>query len=162
MKKIISKIKNNKEGFVILFAVTISAILLSIALGVSNIALREVKFSTSAKDTNDAFFAADAGLECAMLYDKSDQDKNIFPGNGTTSSMNCVGRTFTPIFTSPSLWNFVVSGLGNTSQSCAIVTMDKGNPIVTVTSKGYNNGGGTPGVCSPGLNTVERQIELSY
>src|ERR1035437_11163940 len=63
-------IKKNK-GFVILFAVTLSALLLSIALGVANVAFREAKFNTSAKDTNNAFFAADTGAECALYYDKS-------------------------------------------------------------------------------------------
>ena len=58
---IILKIKKNK-GFVLIFAVTLAAILLSIALGISQIALKEIKFGTSAKDTNDAFFAADTGL----------------------------------------------------------------------------------------------------
>ena len=59
----------NKKGFVILFAVTLSAILLSIALGVSNIAFNEAKFSTSVKNTNDAFFAADVGAEQALFWD---------------------------------------------------------------------------------------------
>jgi hypothetical protein len=176
MKKIILKIKDkinrgpalyrrpqpSGAGFVILFAVTISAILLSIAIGVTNIAFREVKFSTSVKSSNDAFFAADAGIECAMLYDKSDQDKNIFPGNGATISMNCAGRTFTPTLISPSLWTFFVSGLGSISQSCAIVTVDKTSSLIAkITSKGYNNGGGV-GTCTPGLNTVEREIVITY
>ena len=50
---IIKKIKKNR-GFVILFAVTLSSILLAIALGVANIALKEIRFGTSAKDTNEA------------------------------------------------------------------------------------------------------------
>ena len=36
-------------GFVILFAVSIASIVLAIALGIANIAYKEIKFTTSAK-----------------------------------------------------------------------------------------------------------------
>ena len=45
----IKKIQNNKyykNGFVILYAMVISSILLAITLGVLNIALKEINFST--------------------------------------------------------------------------------------------------------------------
>src|SRR3990167_1349437 len=103
----IQKIKKLKSGFVILFAVTLSALLLSIALGVANIAFKELRFGTSARDTNDAFFAADTGIECALLYDKSDQAQNAFTG---TAIMNCAGANI-DVGGSDPLWNFVVAGL---------------------------------------------------
>ena len=62
--KMVKNIKKNK-GFVLLFAVTLAAVFLSIALGISEVALKENNFSTSAKNTNDSFFAADTGEECA-------------------------------------------------------------------------------------------------
>ncbi|KKR62535.1 MAG: hypothetical protein UU01_C0006G0036 [Parcubacteria group bacterium GW2011_GWA2_40_37] len=43
----IQKIKKLKSGFVILFAVTLSALLLSIAIGVTNIAFKELRFGTN-------------------------------------------------------------------------------------------------------------------
>ncbi|MFA6076917.1 MAG: hypothetical protein WC735_02475 [Candidatus Paceibacterota bacterium] len=113
-------IKNlqSNRGFVMLFAVTLSAILLTIAIGVANIAFREVKFSTNARDTNDAFFAADTGAEYALYnYDSLSPD------------------SFTTI---PD-----IVGLGSLGQSCAIVTVDKrisndpDNDVII--SKGYNN-----------------------
>lgn len=154
------KIKKQNKAFVLLFAVTISAILLSIALGVSNIVFREIKFGTSAKDSNNASFAADAGIECASINDKS--TSTVF--KAPFSSMLCLGGTVTLTGSSPS-WSFILSGLGG-GQGCAKVTVDKTNPLKTIlVSKGYNNGGGGSApnwTCTPGLNTVERQIELSY
>lgn len=172
MIKIIKNIKHNNKGpaqyqkrksssfgFVILFAVTISAILLSIALGVANIALKEIKFGTSDKETNAAFFAADAGAECALFYDKTDSTQNAF--TGTATPMTCAGNSFPAPTPSPAnVWNFTISGLGNGGQGCAKVTVDK--TVVTLTkiiSNGYNNGGGS---CVQAPNTVERQIELNY
>ena len=182
---IIKKLKENKracpakrersEGFVLLFAVTLSAILLAIALGISNIALREIQFGTSAKDTNDAFFAADTGTECAQFYDRSYDTTGVIPNttnifeNDVTfvGSMTCVGispEAFT--YYPPNMWSFSISGL-NGGQGCAIITVEKtldvnGKPVATtITSNGYNNGGGSS-TCAPGSNAVERQIQITY
>ena len=83
--------KKRNRGFVILFAVTISSILMAIAIGVANIALKEAQFETSAKYTNEAFFAADTGLE-----------KVLYKDNRAVSS-------YTP---APGSWTEIVSSLG--------------------------------------------------
>ena len=153
------KLKKNR-GFVILFAVTLSAILLSIALGVANIAFREIKFGTSAKDTNEAFFAADTGAECAFVNDKS--TGNSFVSSGGTGNIQCLGNTIALAGSYP-VWSFIVSGLGNTGTSCAKVTVDKTTALTAITSKGYNNRGGAgTGTCTPGPNTVERELIITY
>lgn len=129
-------------GFVLLFAVTLAAILLAMALGVTNIALRELKFGTNARDTNDAFFAADSGAEYALFHDKA---RNI-----------C-----TP---APCSFNITISQLGNAGQSCVEVTVNKTAlpALTTVISKGYNDGGNVPGVCTQGPNSVERELKVNY
>lgn len=138
-----TKETKNNRGFVILFAVTLSALLLAIALGITNIAFRELKFSTNARDTNDAFFAADTGLEYALFNDKA--PNSIYPPN---------------TYTGP----FSISGLGNGGQSCAIVTVDKtlkeDGKNVIFTSKGYNIGESDCTSSNP--NRIERQLELRY
>ncbi len=135
--------KTSGSGFVLLFAVTLAALLLSIALGVANIALKEVKFGTSAKDAGNAFFAADTGAEQALFNDKS--------------------TSYSP---APGAWSFVISGLGSDAKSCARVSITKDIPNppniqTTIISDGYNNGGGT-GVCNPTANTVERELKTIY
>ncbi len=154
--------RNNKKnkGFVILFAVTLSAILLSIALGVMSVALKEVKFGTSAISTNNSFFSADTGVECALLYDKGSTTVFIDPSNPT---ITCNNRTIATTEVSPSLWSFNISGLNNGGQGCAKVTVDKTVPSVSsVHSKGYNIGGATAGTCLPGTSAVEREIVATY
>lgn len=135
---IIKKIKKNK-GFVLLFAVMLSSIILAITLGIANIALKEVKFSISAKDANDAFFAADAGEEQA-LYNDNKATPNPYPSGATT--------------------NFVLSGLGSSGQGCANVVVDKTTATTTITSSGYNVG--NPGCLPANPNSVERQLKVSY
>ncbi|MFA6585792.1 MAG: hypothetical protein WCS86_01370 [Candidatus Paceibacterota bacterium] len=155
-----NKKKNNKDGFALLYAIMISSILLAIGLGVGNIAFKEIKFSTSAKDTNDAFFAADTGAECALYYDKLDQSKNAFTGS---VMMDCVNRPIIPIESSPSVWTFTIMGLGSEEKGCTKVIVDKVNvtPSLTtkITSRGYNNAGAN---CIPTLNSVERLLEVNY
>lgn len=151
----IKEIKKNKvyptklqrsRGFVILFVVTLSSILLAIALGAANIALKEIKFGTSAKDTNNAFFAADSGAELALFNDKTPSNYPP-PAAGTSQS-----------------WPFVVSGLGSGGVSCANVNVTKNNtpPVITTTiiSKGYNIGDAA--CLSSNPDRIEREIIVSY
>jgi hypothetical protein len=146
------------SGFVILFAVTLTSILLAIALGATNIALKEIKFGTSVKDSNDAFLAADTGAECAMINDKFSSNSFVPSGTG---SIQCLGGTI-PLSGSYPIWSFILSGLGPQGQSCANITVDKTISPTKVISRGYNNGGSAPGSCIQGSNSVERELELNY
>ena len=120
-KKSLQKIKKNK-GFVLLFVIVLSSIVLAVTLGVLNISLKEINFSTGAKETNDAFFAADTGAECALLYDNDTVPaKNAFTG---TASMRCAGSSITITGSSP-VWNFIIPKLGSNGKGCAKVTVDK-------------------------------------
>ncbi|OGI95346.1 hypothetical protein A2917_02155 [Candidatus Nomurabacteria bacterium RIFCSPLOWO2_01_FULL_42_17] len=158
--------KGFRSGFVILFAVTLSAIFLAIALGISNIALKEVKFGTSARDTNDAFFAADTGAECAQYYDRTPGPPNNYPNafsDNPPAFMICADVEIpTPEADPEDFWTFTVLGLGRGEQGCAIVTVDKITPEEThIISKGYNLGG--DGSCeSSSTNLIEREINVDY
>ncbi|KKP87370.1 MAG: hypothetical protein UR90_C0007G0008 [Parcubacteria group bacterium GW2011_GWC1_35_8] len=139
-------LQKNNRGFVILFAVTISSIILAIALGVSNVALKEIMFGTSAKDTNEAFFAADTGAEFVLLKDKSLFYTQPDPGNESS-------------------WSEIIPEInGIVGGSCAKVTIRKyyiaEDMVTTVISKGYNVG---DDLCtSTSLNRIEREIKISY
>lgn len=148
--------QSSTTGFVILFAVTISAIILSIALGVANIAFKEIKFGTSDKDTNAAFFAADTGADCALFYDKTTENK--FPAGGPATPITCANANI-PVNFNTGVYNFTITNLGDLGQGCAKVTVDKTALLTKIISNGYNNGGGS---CVQSSNTVERQIELNY
>jgi len=148
----------SSKGFVILFVVVISSIILAVTLSIANIALKEIKFSTSAKDTNEAFFAADTGAECALFNNKS--TSNSFVQTGGSGIVTCLGGTFTLNGAYPS-WNFVLSGLGNGEQGCAKVTVNKSAaPTTVVTSKGYNIG--DVSCLSSSSNRVERELQLTF
>jgi len=140
--------KNN--GFVLLYTMIISGMILSVALGVASIALKEAKFSTSAKATNEAFFAADTGAECALFHDRI-ENSSFTDG----IPMFCAGNEIT-LAQVMNTYSFSVFGLGSSGNSCAkvILTKDLIANTTIVISKGYNN-------CNSS-NQVERELQVTY
>lgn len=67
--KVKSKKFESQRGMTLFIAVTIMAILLLISYAVANIAVKGTQFATSGRDSQIAFYAADAGLECALYWD---------------------------------------------------------------------------------------------
>jgi hypothetical protein len=179
MINIIKKIKNifkkelassgtasSRSGFVILFAVTLASILLAIALGISNVALNEVNFSASVKESDNAFYAADTGAECALYNDET--SSNSFVQSGGTGNITCLNSTV-PITQSGSLpllsWVFKVANMSSAGGSCAIVTLTRdftnpSYPISVLDSQGYNVGDGSCN--SSNTNRTEREVQLNY
>ena len=159
----------NKKGFVLLFAIVMAGLILSMTMGIANLTLKEIIFSTSTRDGSDAVFAADVGVECASFNDKSGNNK--FPRTGPATPITCFGTSITPTFTVPAAnqgqYDFTVNGLNNSLKGCAKVTVLKSNtnPLVgettTITAKGYNLGGDA--TCnSTSRNLLERRVQLTF
>lgn len=70
MKKFLQQIKTSK-GFVILFAVIISTIIMLISFGIFTVATKSTLLSTNSKEVLAAFYSADSGMECALHMIKS-------------------------------------------------------------------------------------------
>lgn len=69
-----------KKGFVLAFSLLISSIVLVLAFGIFNILLKQIILTGSAKDSQIAFYAADAGAECALYWDThTSRDPGGFP-----------------------------------------------------------------------------------
>lgn len=160
----VSSKQNKSKGFVLLYSMLLSSMLLTIALGVLNVSLKEINFSTSGKETNDAFFAADTGAECALYYDRPDINRFLPPASDPGTPIICPSVVPTSSGNS-NTWSYLfnATGLGSDGDGCAIITISKDDtgPILetTVTSRGYNKGGSS---CVQDANSIERQIQLSY
>ncbi len=61
--------KNRERGFTLLLAVLVSSLILAIGLAISNILLKELLLSSSGRESQFAFYAADSGAECALFWD---------------------------------------------------------------------------------------------
>lgn len=63
-------IKNNQRGVSLLLVLLLTAVLLSIAFGVSRLSFGELKISREISRTIVAYYAAEAGIECQMYNDR--------------------------------------------------------------------------------------------
>lgn len=91
------KQNTSQKGFVILFAVLISAIILLIGAGVLSISVKESVLASAAREAQYAINAADAGIEC-VLYDDAQPYDFAFNGllNDTTNPrVSCLGSVQT-------------------------------------------------------------------
>lgn len=148
-----------QSGFAMLFTVLIVTLILSIAVGISNLTLRQTILSSLAKDSQAAFSAADSAVECGLYYDVT---QNIFPSPtdpGTVpTTIVCGDRTLT--FDSALSFTdyFLYAEKGaNPSQYCYSILFDKSTSpgVNIVQGRGYN-------ICSVNPRQVERALETRY
>lgn len=143
------RLNPRKKGFVILFTVLIISIVLSISLSTYNITIKELKISSSGRESRFAFFAADTGVECAEYWDFK---RNAFSPTEVTS-INCAGVTVGGI--GEKLVNSFSLDLNN--GSCVDVIVNKTDPNKTIIiSRGYN----TCDLNNP--RRVERALKVTY
>ncbi len=157
-----NKIKKNKKGFVMLFAVVISSMILAIALGISDIAMKQFQFSNSLKEANQAFFAADVGVECALYFDAMTPSAygELNPPQPTECAGNVVDVSSVDVS-----WSFSLVGLGADGKSCANVSFSRFNtpPFVTIVSSGYSlNADNTNTSCLSSSLSLERELRVNY
>jgi Tfp pilus assembly protein PilX len=164
--------KQQHKGFVILFTILISAIIMVIGLGMYSIATRETVLSGTAREAQYAFYAADAGVECALYAQSIDNAGNGNPiiAANSTQSFDCGGSPVsleagTGGISDPYVFRVMVD---TNKQSCAQInifdgTSVSGQQVRRVIAQGYN-------ICDPALkspittnpNLVERDLDTLY
>ena len=72
------------RGFTVLIAIVIASIVIAIALSIMAITLKQLTLAGIARESEIAFQAANAGVECVRFYDISESNGDRFdvPGNG--------------------------------------------------------------------------------
>lgn len=63
-------IKNKKQGFALLIAVIFMSVMLSVGLTLGSLGYKQAVLASSAIESQYAFYAADAALECTLYYDQ--------------------------------------------------------------------------------------------
>lgn len=179
--------KASEKGFAMLFAVLTASVLLSIGLSIFNLTIKELLLSSSGRESQFAFYAADTGIECAMYWDF--KGTNIFatssgyasrdPVPSNPDCVNTQGQPVQSININPSFYTLSAASTtfaltipnldaqGNSAPYCATVTVSKalvGSIIETsIDSRGYNVGTVSGTSCvSTDVNRVERAIRVRY
>ena len=169
MKKTVIQKNNYKKGITLFVAVLVASVATLFSFAISDIALREVFLAQTGKDSQEAFFAANSGIECALFWDLK---KGIFtPDTGGPVTCNENTRN-TQVDDNGDTWDlsfplaFPLFGGSNPDDPCFIIdTVSKaieeedGQVVSIVTEiivKGYN----TCDTESP--RRLERALRIEY
>lgn len=150
------KIKANKQkGFTLLLSLLVISIILSVGFGVFDIMTKELKISGIGRESQIAFYATDAGVECAYFWDIKHPglDQSAFDlGVNSVISVECGGvvkdsRAFDET-KKTSFFNLDMGDSANKNQKCAKVKVTKNVDYInnvsdkitetTIESRGYN------------------------
>lgn len=90
--KVFTKQKQNKNnlGFTMLFASLVGALVVAVGIAILNITLKQITLASASRESQQAFFSADSGVECALFLDRgagfSDCRLGFFATPSTTAS----------------------------------------------------------------------------
>jgi Tfp pilus assembly protein PilX len=166
------------RGFTLYLAVLIGGIVLAICLSLADFALKQVIISTTGRDSQYAFYAADSGIECAFYWDFKYFTASAFATSNPpstmipTSGVRCNNQDIT------SNWDRAGTASNATTTFaflltpepyCVQVIVGKNGNNTTVEARGYNQGTldvdvstGEPYCSSSNPRTVERGIRVHY
>ena len=145
-----------KHGFALLLSIFVINVVLLVSLGVSGVVINEFKLSGVGRESQIAFYAADAGIECFFYWeikhpDLADTAFAYYDSNPPTIS--CAGNSFS--IPAGSNGPYGPYNLNLSNSSCAKIKVTKSGLTTTVESRGYNT------ACdSTSSFKVERAIRL--
>ncbi len=148
---------NNQSGFTLLLATLIASLLLILGASMFGITRKEVILSSLGRDSQFAFYAADAGSECALMWDfRYDIFATSTPYSGATCDGQPLGTFSAQAYGVAQTFEYQPGG------RCVRVSVTKNAsplPPTTIIARGYN-------VSCAGIETnaraLERAIRLDY
>lgn len=139
--------KQQSYGSALLIAILVGSVALAVGLGVYNRTYKELLFSSFWEQTQTAFSAADAGLECALYWQIA-----------ATSPATCFGQTVSGgSWTPPNAGSFqvdIVNGVGPCVN--VVIAWDAALNATTTTVRGYNDA-----CSSTNVRRVERGLKVA-
>ena len=146
-----------KHGFALLLSIFVINVVLLVSLGVSGVVINEFKLSGVGRESQIAFYAADAGIECFFYWEIKHPglaDSAFEPATGVTNRISCAGNNNIEIKGSSPYYGPYKINLSD--NSCAKITVTKSS-FTTVESRGYN----TKDCDSTSSFKVERAIRVT-
>lgn len=161
MNKTFNPALSAQGGFTLFVAIVITGVLLLVAAGIVNLAVKQSQISNSGRESQLAFYAADTGMECVLFWDvKNPSGERSAFATSSTSVISCnqdaenPGNQWTVGGASVSVIETITF---LPEPSCAKVTVTKNaNGKTLVESLGYN----TCDSLNP--RRVERAVRADY
>ncbi|MDB5265562.1 MAG: hypothetical protein JWM39_275 [Parcubacteria group bacterium] len=151
---------SSPRGFTLLIAVILSTVVLTVGLSLLDVAYKQTILSSTAKQSQAAFYNADSALECALYYDQK-LDAFDFATPLAASSLTC---SSTPVTNYSTVVNPAM-----TMRTTIFTTPCPGSGISATTTI-YKYAGGATSLYADGFNTctatdprrVERGLKATY
>ncbi|MEK7180594.1 MAG: VWA domain-containing protein [Patescibacteria group bacterium] len=141
-----------QKGIALLLAIVISAIILSLGLSISMITSRSYVLSTAVRESQLAYYAGEAGSECARYWGLLNR-KNF--SNTKLFTIRCNDSTFDfPPTPGQTIFHFEFGHVGYPYYSSTTVTRLPGIFNLDIDAKGYNT------VAANATRKYERQQDL--
>jgi hypothetical protein len=148
------------RGFALSIAVIITSVVLAVGIALLDVAYKQVLLSSSAKNSQYAFYNADSALECALYWD---QKLNAFDYSSPLSSgsIRCDGRGLVSYVSPPPSGGLprtttyqIACQSSGISASVTVIKQSSGSTDL------YANGYNTCDAANP--NRIERGLKASY
>ena len=145
------------RAFTLIMAILTASVMLALGYAIFNIVSKEILLSSSGRESQFAFFAADTGIECALYWDSK---FDAFSTSSPLIEVSCgvASSTLTKVISgnnATSTFSFQFSTF--ITRPCVTVTVAKSIPAKTkIESAGYN----TCVVTNP--RRIERAIRVTY
>ncbi|MCA9354058.1 MAG: pilus assembly PilX N-terminal domain-containing protein [Candidatus Kaiserbacteria bacterium] len=87
-----------QSGFALLISLIVVAAVISIGLAILDLSIKQISLSTNSKQSEIAFHAANAGMECAHFWRREESDAMEL---GNNISPDCFGVNSDPVSVAP-------------------------------------------------------------
>lgn len=178
-----NRLSPQNKGFLLIYAVLISGIILTVGVGIIGTTLRTLQLASNGRESVRAFFAADAAVECVLHWDLAYDTEHV-GGNPRTSTPFATSTAST----APSPGIYCVTNTNDISTSWQITEqtpttattkfdlrfvdgdgVSVNDPFAKVTVS-KTNGGGNTEIIAEGFNSpdetyarrVQRTLKVSY
>lgn len=130
----------NKSGFALLMALIVVSVVVSIGLTVLELSLKQIRLSTNSRDSETAFHATNAGLECARYWRIAASTTIEAGGNFTPQCFGVSAGSVSPTVVSISagtshLYEFNVPWGDVTAPRCSRIGILTMNSPITATAQ---------------------------
>lgn len=159
-----------QRGFTLLIAIVLASVAVAVGLALADVAYKQVTLSSTARQSQLAFYRADSALECALYYDQRFAAFNV--GNSfDQNTITCEGRAISGYTETPISGGGVLTTFNVTGSSCAagqvsatVSIYKEGTGLCSSTGRtgknclyasGYNT-------CTASANRFERALKAVY
>lgn len=145
-----------QRGFALLIAVILTSVVLAVGMALLDISYKQVLLSSSAKNSQYAFYNADSALECALYYDQ--QQGAFFYGSTYNGTIQCNNLTVTNLASNQdsnqrtTTFSVPCTGGGSSADVTVIKNTSNGTAIY---ANGYSS-------CTDNPTRIERGLKAKY